>query len=62
LLHASDAAVLGQGLESREDASAEDGLREVLLIRELLQLAGAVVDDRLRTWKRKMSRTKKSWR
>jgi hypothetical protein len=51
LLHASDAAVLSQGLESGKDASAEDGLREVLLVREFLhpQLAGAVIDDRLRT-------------
>jgi hypothetical protein len=56
LLHASDTAVVGlDARESREDASAEDGLWEVLLVRDLLQLAGAVVDDGLRTRMRKMS-------
>ena len=50
MLQASDTAVfrLDAARESRKDASAEDGLREVLLVRELLQLAGAVVDDGLR--------------
>jgi hypothetical protein len=64
LLHASDASVLGQDAsrQSREDASAEDGLREVLLVRELLQLAGAVVDDGLRTRMRRMTSIKEMWR